>query len=69
MRQSADDDERPETVEAGAHVVAGMAASNIVEAVETVVGDGMGSAIRLNENFSASAVVINCIRSQITNWF
>jgi UDP-N-acetylglucosamine 2-epimerase (non-hydrolysing) len=61
--------ERPETVEAGAHVVAGLIASNIVEAVETVGGMEWMARYDLNENFSASAVVVNCIRSQITNWF
>jgi UDP-N-acetylglucosamine 2-epimerase (non-hydrolysing) len=61
--------ERPETVEAGAHVIAGMDAANIVEAVDTVIGTEWTARYDLNENFSASAVVINCIRSQITNWF
>jgi UDP-N-acetylglucosamine 2-epimerase (non-hydrolysing) len=61
--------ERPETVEAGAHVIAGMDAANIVEAVDTVIGTEWTAWYDLNENFSASAVVINCIRSQITNWF
>jgi UDP-N-acetylglucosamine 2-epimerase (non-hydrolysing) len=61
--------ERPETVEAGAHVVAGMEASNIVEATDTVIGMEWAARYDLNEKFSASAVVVNCIRSQITNWF
>ncbi len=61
--------ERPETVEAGAVVVGGMEVSNIVEAIETVTGPGWAARYDLNENFAASSVVINCIRSQITNWF
>jgi UDP-N-acetylglucosamine 2-epimerase (non-hydrolysing) len=61
--------ERPETVEAGAHVVAGMDVTNIVEAIETVTGQTWAARYDLNENFAASSVVINCIRSQITNWF
>jgi UDP-N-acetylglucosamine 2-epimerase (non-hydrolysing) len=61
--------ERPETVEAGAHVVAGTDVANIVEAVETVTRQEWAARYDLNENFAASSVVINCIRSQITNWF
>ena len=61
--------ERPETVEAGAHVVAGLDTVNIVEAIETVCGQKWAARYDLNENFAASSVVINCIRSQITNWF
>jgi UDP-N-acetylglucosamine 2-epimerase (non-hydrolysing) len=61
--------ERPETIEAGAHVVAGMEVENIVESVETVTREGWAARYDLNENFDASSVVVNCIRSQITNWF
>jgi len=61
--------ERPETIEAGAHVVAGMEVSNIVEAVDTVSRLEWAARYDLNENFAASSVVVNCIRSQITNWF
>lgn len=61
--------ERPETVEAGAHVVGGMEVANIVAAVETVIGQKWEARYDLNEGFAASSVVVNCIRSQITNWF
>jgi UDP-N-acetylglucosamine 2-epimerase (non-hydrolysing) len=61
--------ERPETIEAGAHVVAGLEVSNIVEAVDTVSRLEWGARYDLNENFAPSSVVVNCIRSQITNWF
>jgi len=61
--------ERPETVEAGAHVIAGMDVGNIVDSVETVTRQPWAARYDLNENFAASSVVINCIRGQITNWF
>jgi UDP-N-acetylglucosamine 2-epimerase (non-hydrolysing) len=61
--------ERPETVEAGAHVVAGIDPVNIVEAVETVVSLKWDARYDLCEDFSPSAVVINVLRSQITNYF
>jgi len=61
--------ERPETVEAGAHVVAGIDPVNIAEAVETVVGLKWDARYDLCENFSPSSVVINVLRSQITNYF
>jgi UDP-N-acetylglucosamine 2-epimerase (non-hydrolysing) len=61
--------ERPETVEAGAHVIAGLDVGNLVEAVETVVSQPWAARYDLNDNFAASSVVINCIRSQITNFF
>jgi UDP-N-acetylglucosamine 2-epimerase (non-hydrolysing) len=61
--------ERPETVEAGSHVVAGMETSNIIDAVETVTKQEWTARYDLNEDFAASSVVINCIRSRIDNWF
>lgn len=61
--------ERPETVEAGAIVIAGMNPDNIVEAVETVTKQPFAARYDLNEDFEASNVVVNCIRSEITNWF
>lgn len=61
--------ERPETVEGGGHIVAGMDVENIVESVETITREPYAARYDLNENFEASNVVINCIRSQITNWF
>lgn len=61
--------ERPETVEAGGHIIAGMDPQNIVEAVETITKEPYAARYDLNENFEASNVVINVIRSQITNWF
>jgi UDP-N-acetylglucosamine 2-epimerase (non-hydrolysing) len=61
--------ERPETVEGGAHIVAGMNPENIVEAVATAVTQEWGGRYDLEEGFSPSSVVINAIRSEITNYF
>ncbi len=61
--------ERPETVEAGAHIVAGLDPLNIAESVETAVGMAWGARYDLCEDFSPSSVVINVLRSQITNFF
>jgi UDP-N-acetylglucosamine 2-epimerase (non-hydrolysing) len=61
--------ERPETVEGGANIVAGMDPNNIVEAVETAVSQTWGGRYDLEEGFTPSSVVINAIRSQITNFF
>lgn len=61
--------ERPETVEGGAHIVAGLEPENIVAAVETAVSQPWGGRYDLEEGFSPSSVVINCLRSRITNFF
>lgn len=61
--------ERPETVEAGAHVVAGIEPQNIAASVETVVSEKWDARYDLCEDFSPSSVVINVLRSQITNYF
>lgn len=61
--------ERPETMEAGGLVISGMDPDNIVECVETVTKEPFAARYDLNEGFDASNVVINSLRSQITNWF
>jgi UDP-N-acetylglucosamine 2-epimerase (non-hydrolysing) len=61
--------ERPETVEAGAHVVAGLDAGNIVASVETVLGQPWSGHYDLGEQACPSAVVVNVLRSAITNYF
>lgn len=61
--------ERPETIEGGAHIVAGLDPNNIAEAVETAVKQPWAGRYELEQGFSPSAVVINSIRSQITNFF
>ena len=61
--------ERPETVEGGAHIVAGLDPNNIAESVETAVKQPWAGRYDLERDFAPSAVVINSIRSQITNFF
>jgi UDP-N-acetylglucosamine 2-epimerase (non-hydrolysing) len=61
--------ERYETVEAGAHVVAGLDPLNIAESVETAVSMEWGARYDLCTDFSPSSVVINVLRSQITHYF
>lgn len=61
--------ERPETVEGGAHIVAGLDAVNIVESVRTLVAQPWKARYDVERDFSASTIVINCIRSRITNFF
>jgi len=61
--------ERPETVEAGAHIVAGIDPKNIVDSVETAVNMKWEARYDLCEDRSPSSVVINVLRSQITNYF
>jgi UDP-N-acetylglucosamine 2-epimerase (non-hydrolysing) len=61
--------ERPETVESGGTIVSGMDLDNIVASVETAVAEPWGARYELEENSSPSNVVINAIRSQITNFF
>lgn len=61
--------ERPETVESGATIVSGMDLDNIVESVETAVSLPWSARYELEEDSSPSSVVINAIRSQITNFF
>ncbi len=61
--------ERPETVEAGGTIVAGMRLENIVAAVETAVKQERRTRYELERDFSPSSVVINAIRSDITNYF
>lgn len=61
--------ERPETVEAGALIVAGIESANIVAAVETVTKMNWSGKYDLGENASPSSVVINVLKSKITNYF
>lgn len=61
--------ERPETVEGGGNVIAGLKPQNIVDAVETVTMMEWSARYDLCENFSPAGVVVNTIRSQITNYF
>ena len=61
--------ERPETVESGATIVSGMNMQNIVDSVETATTMPWSGNYELEEGKSPSAVVINTIRTQITNFF
>ncbi len=61
--------ERMETLESGATIVSGMNVDNIVESVTTAVTQPWCARYELEENFSPSSVVINALRTQITNFF
>jgi len=61
--------ERPETVESGGNIISGLDLDNIVESVTTAVKQPWCARYELEDGFSPSSVVINAIRSQITNFF
>lgn len=61
--------ERIETVESGATIVSGMDVENIVESVATAVALPWSARYDFAEGFSPSSVVVNAIRTQITNFF
>jgi UDP-N-acetylglucosamine 2-epimerase (non-hydrolysing) len=61
--------ERMETLESGATIVSGMNVDNIVESVTTAVTQPWFARYELEENSSPSSVVINALRTQITNFF
>ena len=61
--------ERPETIESGGTIVSGMDINNIIESVATAVSQPWAAHYELEENHSPSSVVINALRSQITNFF
>ena len=61
--------ERIETLESGATIVSGMTSENIVESIVTAVSQEWNSRYDFAEDFSPSSVVINALRTQITNFF
>jgi UDP-N-acetylglucosamine 2-epimerase (non-hydrolysing) len=61
--------ERPETVEGGAHIVAGLEPTDIVAAVDVAMKQTWAGRYDLEDGFAPSSVVINCISSHITNFF
>lgn len=61
--------ERYETVESGGTIVSGMNPENILASVETAVSMKWEASYELEENKSPSSVVINALRSDITNFF
>ena len=61
--------ERMETLESGATIVSGMTPENIVESVTTAVSQPWSARYNFEEDYSPSSVVINALRTQITNFF
>jgi len=61
--------ERIETVESGGNIVSGMDEENIVESVATAVSLPWSARYEFEEDSSPSSVVVNAIRTQITNFF
>lgn len=61
--------ERPETIESGATIISGMDLDNIVASVVTATSLPWSATYDFAENHSPSSVVVNSIRSQITNFF
>lgn len=61
--------ERPETVESGSTIISGMDPENIVESVATAIDVPWAVKYDFSEDHSPSSVVINSVRSQITNFF
>ena len=61
--------ERYETVEAGAHIIAGIDPQNISDSVEMILGQKWQARYDFFENFNTAKVVLNAIRSNITNYF
>jgi len=61
--------ERMETLESGATIVSGINENNIVESVTTAVTQPWCARYELEEKSSPSTVVINALRTQITNFF
>ena len=61
--------ERMETLESGATIVSGMSSDNIVESVITAVTQPWNARYDFADDFSPSSVVVNALRTQITNFF
>lgn len=61
--------ERMETIESGATIVSGMTSDNIVESIVTAVSQNWSARYDFADDFSPSSVVVNAIRTQITNFF
>ncbi|MEA2994772.1 MAG: hypothetical protein QOG74_321, partial [Alphaproteobacteria bacterium] len=53
----------------GATIVSGMEAENIVEAVTLAISLPWSARYEFEEDYSPSAVVVNAIRTKITNFF
>jgi len=61
--------ERIETIESGGTIVSGMTSENIVESVITSTSQNWNASYDFSEFHSPSSVVVNAIRTQLTNFF
>ncbi len=61
--------ERPETVESGGTIVSGLDSNNIIESIKLVINQEWTANYDLERNHSPSSVVINTLRTQLTNYF
>jgi len=61
--------ERYETIEAGAHIIAGIESQNICDSVETILCQEWEARYDFYDNFNTANVVLNALRSNITNYF
>ena len=61
--------ERMETLESGATIVSGMKAENIVDSILTAASQPWSARYDFADDFSPSSVVVNAIRTQLTNFF
>ena len=61
--------ERPETVEAGGNIIAGLDPDDVIEAIAMAVSQPWQGRYEFEEGFDPSAVVVNTLRSRITNFF
>lgn len=61
--------ERYETVEAGAHIIAGIDPINICESVELILNQEWKARYDFYEDINTANVVMNAISSNITNYF
>jgi UDP-N-acetylglucosamine 2-epimerase (non-hydrolysing) len=61
--------ERMETLESGSTIVSGMDTDNIVESIVTAVSQPWSARYDFADDFSPSSVVVNALRTQMTNFF
>jgi UDP-N-acetylglucosamine 2-epimerase (non-hydrolysing) len=61
--------ERYETIEAGAHIIAGIESQDILDAVVAILNQKWFARYDFNDNFSPSNVIMNSLQSSITNYF
>lgn len=61
--------ERFETIEGGAHILSGLEVDVIVESVITATSQSWSGRYEMEDGFSPSSVVVNCIRSKFNQVF